>query len=405
MIRQILSQTRQKSNGSTSNEILEALSLFSTKKQGVTRRESRQNPVKPSLITSFAYGPPQERLKSHQYPGKLLENLKSQSHMEDLISILDIASVPKEAFDKYNELVDLPDASFERIIKGIKAESQLVEITKFLYHQGKLTLNKLTIIILNKNMNDFKQLPFDINKPEDSGLKWPGVDFTKWKITLLKKYHMQHRPLSVVKNLKTHFPSLYFPAIKANEIPHFYERIVWRFYFKYVQDLPEFQDEAYMIQQLNNVHHSFIIWESCGANFEDVARSILKTHSELKDVHKVYFSLSLFPSVKQLILQELEDSKGAYSEALWSLKKPCIDRQLFGFRDLDDSTARNRATYYLVLDYLQKWAEERVSGEDLLEIRDKLKALKSRISLDSLESVESWDTKLLLLGIRFMKDI
>lgn len=395
-------QLRHKSIGPKRNEILKALNLFSSKEYKNPNKSSNktdhsqniqtQNIIKPSILASFAYGPPLERLRTNQSP-KL--SAKSEIHMnelDELINVLSIVSSPKQQFNRYEKLIQLSESEFKRSISSISDETFLIEMIKFLYYQGKLTLNRFTIIVLNKHLKKLDLLPFKINNLAESSLKWSQQDYVKFNITLLRKYYKLHRPLNIVKNLKTHFSSSYLPAIKSNSIPRFHQRIVWKFYFDYVRDLHDFKGEEFFISDLNDIRHSFTIWESCSYNFDTIIKAILNVHGDdLNRLSKTFFKLCSVQGVQDLIRSELTDTQGSYSETLTHLKGISITYKLHTLGLLDESLLETRAVYYKVIDALEKFIDTlAIPEKDMATMRTELSMMKQSVMARKEDDILTW---------------
>lgn len=365
---------------------------------------------RPSILSSVTYGLQLERLKHEQknddYANNLTKDSKYEAHMNQLMGIIDIISSPTESLDQYSWLVNLSDSEFKRQVGKINDENKLIGLVERLYHQGELTARKLRIILFNKNMKNLKALPFDIHDLYKAQLTWSSQDYLELNIIMLKKYQRLHKPLDIVKNLKGNFEHYYLPEIKCKNLLLFYERIVWGFYFDYVKDLSGSFDEIHFINHLDDVYHSFNIWESCKTSYASVAKAILKTHDAvLNDIQTVYFNLCLNPITQHLIESDVQNSHSGRSELLQSLQSLSSSYKFHSFGELDEFSVETRAIYYRVVEELKKIVDQKMAPyilkDDSQGMVSQLNVVKANLTL--LENSEShpignWSDKLLLLS-------
>lgn len=328
-----------------SNFIANALNLFRkdvaktvSQSQSIIRHEDASNlnkfkDYKPSIISSVTYGPVQEQFLKGKHD-KVIQGNKFNQDLQELIDILNLSN-PK-SIEYHKQLLNLNNQKFTNAIKTL-SEDKLAEVLNFLLLQPQKNFEKLSIVMMNPKLN-FKKIPeieeFDLDE----------INEVKFKILMLRKYNLSHQPLKIMKSLKHNFHTIY-PLIKDKSIPQYYERIFWYFYFRYNKDLKE------KILELDDVYHSFTIWEAL-PNFQEVSKTIL--HSQkLSKFHEVFFLVVSNKSVGEIIKQN--------PNILNSMKKFSINHKIYA----NDLGSVNFAK--LVNDQITPLLENPKSVQDLIE--------------------------------------
>lgn len=358
---------RQKSS------FIDALNIFSKNKR----------PYKPSIITSATRGPVVEQFKhiANKVPPK------NDIDIGRLVNIVDMAAASKETLEYNEKLMKVSDSEFRNMMKAVNEESQLVRICEFLYFHERLTYNRLTAIILNRNLVTMKRLPFDV---DHLSLGWSEIDKVKFDILLMRKYASSHKPLSIIKKLNDHYECRFLPMIVNKKLPQYYERLVWKYYFDYVS-----QNEREMILKLNDIKHSMTIWESSLKRNHTVAGYILEIHQDMNEILALFFKIYNDPKVQEAIQHDLQSNK--YSQVLSNLKKISINHQLYKVGDLNNTTTEQRAEYYMALDALERFANAYNSS-----LTSQITDIRLKITKFNKEDIGHWNDKLVLLS-SFMK--
>lgn len=335
-----------------------------------------KKPYKPSLLLSVAYGPVTERFKLAPMAAD-----KTEFNTTKLVDILDVISVPKETMEMNHEFLELSDQKFRSRVANISDEKTLLDIVKFLYHHKKLSPSKMTNILMNKHLKNLQLLPFHANNIEKSDISWPEIEYVKFKINLLRKHHNLRQPLNIVKSLQTN-RSVFLKSVTEKLITQFHERVFWKFYFEYMK-----QDEQVMINELDDIYHSFTIWESSRNNNQYISNIILNKH-KLTDLQSVFLRICSSDRINQMIDEDYQ--------VLQYLKKISIDHKIWQLGQLDDSI-KTRATQYLVIDALEQLLSK-TSGEK--NILNELKRIKREMTKFKSDEKGSWDDKLVLLSLK-----
>lgn len=259
-------------------------------------------------------------------------------------------------------------------VRTLQSEEELLELVKLLFYQNRLSLAVLTRFMLNRHLRLLQRLPFDVENLDKVAFTrngWTERNFGEFRILLLKKYHDLNKPLLIITSLKENFAG-FLHLIETHQLTPFYERIVWKFYFEYIQQLHPQYNEAYYIEKLNNVRSSFLMWESSLQNNRAIVAAALKQHS-LSPLQKIFLTLCASDSVQLIISQELVGGK---SPLLSALKKLSVKFKIYAVGDTSVSSVATRALGYSLIhlmestikDNFANWTHDAVLVELLREL-------------------------------------
>lgn len=370
--------------------LADALNLLSP-----TATAQSHTSYKPSIFDSLTKGPVSEQ--SHKFTEfQAPPKADFSASVNHLLSDLNLVSL-FNGKSQYELLKSLPK-ELKKHIRGLCHEDKIVELAKLFFYQNRLSVGLLVEMVLNRNMVNLKKLPFDVASLERAQLAqngWLDVHFAQFNVVLLKKYHDMRKPLLIIKNLKDHFVTSYLPLIEAQKLTSFYERIVWKFYFEYLQK--EHPEEFY-IRKLGSFRSTMLIWELSQANNGEIAKQALSMHKSLNPLQEVFLRLvgsAAFQSVVSTELAELDDGRSAL---LTELKKLSIKNKLYELpEDVKKVSAETRQTFYFlingmesVLDRLAVLAGENQKTE-VEAISESLRTVKKDLVSVKTEEVADWD--------------
>ncbi|KAI5963688.1 uncharacterized protein KGF55_002568 [Candida pseudojiufengensis] len=324
------------------NEVLaDALNLLTKSPSRNDKRiknfSSYQN-YKPSLYNSLTKGSVAEQFNETNYDFKSTKHQHiNESFINNLIFGLKSSTLNSSQNLSHSKLLELGSKELSLYIKNVKDESYLFEIIQLFLNHNKLNLKVMADILLNKNLINMKKLPINIESNNViKGLS--SEDMIKLQIILLKKHHDLKHPINVIRNLKQNFDTIYLPLIKENELPAFYERIIWRFVFEY---LKQYNEEQY-IEKLNNLKTSLIIWESCSYNHvQNISAIIFKHHNEQL-------------SILQKFVLKIGQSINSNSQVL-ELKKISMKHKIHNLNSEPKLDENNRKLSYALINDLEKY--------------------------------------------------
>lgn len=264
--------------------------------------KSTEEVKRPSLYDSLTQGPVEEQLNSVK-----VEIPETQTHVSDQLIANILQGIKSSNIDSlqekinYSQLYEMNSRDLSSYIAGITSEQTLFEILETFYNHKKLNIRVLTNVLLNKNLKHLEKSPISHLQLREY-TEFNSLDITKLEIILLKKYHDLKQPLNVIRLLKQNLDSKYVPLIKSQELPPFYERIIWRFVFEYLKQYKE----LHYIEQLNNIKSSFIIWEASTKNSNLVARDILAFHKDLNELQKHFLKIASADNLSHIQLRRLK---------------------------------------------------------------------------------------------------
>ncbi|OBA20443.1 hypothetical protein METBIDRAFT_78823 [Metschnikowia bicuspidata var. bicuspidata NRRL YB-4993] len=281
---------------------------------------TKSTTYKPSLFRNLQKGSVSEEYAEfkHQQPisfegpsavhQKLIANL-----MSDLRHATEFVSWPKK----------LPAIKNLNVhVKSLTNEAELLDLLRSSYIEKQLSLPLLMRFLLNKHLKDLTKLPFDvanINRSEFTKHGWSNINFVELKILLLKKYHDLQQPLEIVKQLKLSFGTEFLPLIRKHQLLPFYERIVWKFFFEYIG----MGEEKAIIEELNSLKSSFLVWEATTARNGEILTKILHQH-QLNTPQMLFVKVASCDLVQRSIEAQLAHGRSALLSALkqtsWKFK-------------------------------------------------------------------------------------
>lgn len=350
---------------------------------------------KPSIFTSLTKGPVSEQQHSFK-EFQASPRADFSSSVNHLLSDLNLVSL-FNGKSQYELLQSLPK-ELKKHIRGLTHEDKVVELAKLFFYQNRLSFNLLVEMVLNRNMCNLKLLPFDVaalNRAQFAQNGWKDAHYTQFYVILLKKYHDMRKPLLIIKNLKDHFESAYLPLIEAQQLTSFYERIVWKFYFEYLQ---KEHPESLYIRQLNSFRSTMLIWELSQAKSSQIARQALSQHKKLNPIQEVFLRIAGSAACERMVAQELEELGKMQSALLTELKKLSIKHKIYEFpEDMKNVSPETRQTFYFMinateglLSRLAVLAGENEKGE-VSAVAERLRAVKKELLSVKTEEVEEWD--------------
>ncbi|KAM9923946.1 hypothetical protein OXX59_004862 [Metschnikowia pulcherrima] len=307
-----------------------------------------------SLAGALGLLSPQKDLtKGGVYKPSLFRNLQKGSVNEEYASIKNMPpmnfgiSQEKHKNSIASLMADLRNASshvthanaakknIKTHLRSLTNEDELLALLKSSYADEELSPSLLMQFFLNRHLTDLSKLPFDVANPnlavfEKNG--WTHINFIELRILLLKKYHDLGQPLEIIKILKNSFHSEFLPVIKTQQISPFYERIVWKFYFEYIG----LSEETRMIERLNSLRSSFLIWEAVTARSGEILGKIASQH-ELTRPQLLFLKAVSCPPVQDVIDAELEQGKSAL---LSGFKKLSWKFKIYKARPVQDVASR-----------------------------------------------------------------
>lgn len=333
-VKLLLRLSRQYSLKKSETDFLaNALGLLSPK------RSTNYTNYKPLIFTNLQKGSVTEHYKEiegqilNQYSVPTVDHAKLMNTL--LLDLQAVGEIPPKRHLQKNLL---------NHVRTLQSEEELLELAKLSFYQNRLSLPLMTRFILNKHLKQLSRLPFDVNNLDHAEFTkngWTELNYSEFKVLLMKKYHDLNKPLLIVRLLKDHFDGEFLPLIEEKKLSPFYERIVWKFYFDYVQ----MGQEHTVIKALNSTRSSFLIWEGSSINSGEVAGSIL-LHHELTRLQKLFFLLSSSNTVEKVVRVELAEGR---STLLSALKKISVKYKLYGITDSVSESVSDRAfTYSLI---------------------------------------------------------
>lgn len=256
-------------------------------------------------------------------------------------------------------------------VNTLQNEDELIELINLSFYQHRLTLPLLTRFILNRNLIQLSRLPSDVQNIDKAVLAkngWTDLNFSEFKVLLMKKYHDLNKPLLIVKLLKEHFNTEFLPLIRLHLFSPFYERIIWKFYFDYIS-----LNEVGFIKSLDNLRSSFMILEASTTKSIEIAK-ILLAHHELSPLQSLFLQLYSSDAVETVVKTELQEGR---SPLLSSLKKTSVKFKIYDVRTTVSDSVANRALGYSLIHALENLVKGHFSNwhqdAQLTAIMDQLK--------------------------------
>lgn len=349
-------------NKSETDFLADALGLLSPKKS------NRNVPsYKPLILRNLQRGPVTEHYSEIEKELLPQYNMHAVDHSNQLHNLILDLHVANELPSKRPLQKNLMNH-----VRSLQNEDELVDLAKLSFYQNRLTLPLMTRFILNKHLQQLSRLPFDVNNLDQSAFEkngWSELNFSEFKILLLKKYHDLNQPLLIVRLLRDEFDHKFLPLIRQQKLSPFYERIVWKFYFDYIQ----MGLEKSTIKSLDNVRTSFLIWEASTANCCEIAGSILHQH-ELNKLQRLFFELCSCNAVESIISTQLEAGTSPFLSAL---KKISVKFKLYNVDDsLSENVTKRALTYSfihsvedVISTYLPEWRNDAALARIMSELR------------------------------------
>lgn len=298
---------------------------------------------------------------AENYKPSLLRNLQKGSVGEHYSEILPKLHIPKrDHLKRIGSLLDDLNAAVGTIPRQLKAngggtkniviknEDQILDFLRLSYYKGDLTPHLLTQLLLNPHLRNLSRLPFDIENMNGSNFKgsgWTPLHFVQFKVMLLKKYHDLKQPKQIHNILERYFISLFLPLIVQGELLAMYERIVWKFCF----DRLEHYEETQVIEELDSLRSSILIWEASFYKNKAVAEKILSFHSP-SPLLETFFEIASCEPIQKIIDNEL---KSKVSPTLSKLKKISTKCKLHSYEN--SNTAIGRALAYSIIHNLEQF--------------------------------------------------
>lgn len=318
---------------------------------------------KPSLLQNLLKGPVTEQHKSiknyllRQYTIPKIDHHKNMGGlMENLQAAVGIA--PR---------LSTKDANLN--LKSLTEEDELLDLVRLSYYQNELTPQLLTKLLLNRNLRNLSRLPFDVQNLDKTAFKknnWAPIHFVQFKILLMKKYHDLRKPLQIIKLLNSLLLSSFLPLIREGTLLPFYERIVWKFCFEYLDQY----EETSMIEELDCLRSSVLVWETSLHNNRAISAKILSFH-DLQPLPRLFFELASCQPLQEAINTEL--ASGA-SPTLSELKK--ISSKCKFYKVVSLCTVIERALAYHLIHSLDNFLEARIAvAQDPAPLREFLAKL------------------------------
>lgn len=304
------------------------------------------NDYKPSILRNLQKGPVTEHyneIKSDLLPHYEIPLVDHRKNMGRLIE--DLQAAVGMSPRKVTMTKDIKDS-----FNSLTSEDELLDLLRLSFYQNELTPQLLNQILLNPNIQNLSRLPFDVESLDKTAFKkngWLPIHFTQFQILLMKKYYDLKKPLQIVKLLNNHFVSTFFPLIQKGELLPFYERIVWKFCFEYLEQY----EESAMIEDLYSLRSSVLIWEASLEENCAVAQKILTFHA-LPPLTRLFFELAACKPLQLIINAELQSQK---SPTLSELKKISSKSKLYKIDKL--STVIERALAYSLIHSLDQFLD------------------------------------------------
>lgn len=379
---------------------------------------------KPSLFTNLIAKDQYTDDKIDPYLKYELPNSNTKKHLDQLLAGLKIASQTSDAQAKTKyRLLTSSYKDLRKYIGKLDKEDKLIELAKLFYYQNQLSLRVMTDILLNKHLVNIDKLPFDVNNISSKDFKdWEDINFTQFKVVLLKKCYDLKKPILIIKNLKETFSEEYLPLIRIGALSPFYERIIWKFYFEYILpiNLEISHSESYFIKSLNNVKSTFLIWESSLVNNGEISNFALEQHqSVLTPLQKSFLKLCSIRLTQTIITSELDECKeNPKSKLLSLLKKLSIKHKIYSFTNsIEHAPILTKANFYALIHSLERVVLDELasvqsisSPEDQQELSLVLKEIKDfkesklmrlgdneEIRHESIEGIRDWDRFFLVM--------
>lgn len=267
-------------------------------------------------------------------------------------------------------------------LKSISDEDELLDLLRLSYYKNELSPQLLTQLLLNKHLRDLSRLPFDVENLDREAFRkngWVSQNFVQFQILLLKKYYDLKKPLLIIKMLNEHFSSAFLPLIRNGQLLPFYERIVWKFCFEYL----DAYEEQQIIEELNCLRSSVLIWEASLDKNRLVSEKILEFH-RLPPLPKLFFELAACDPLQQLISDEIASGR---SPTLSELKKLSSKSKLHQFNNMN--TVIERALAYSLIHSLDKFLAVKAAGENAPEV---YKSLMTRLAHERTNMIEQSET-------------
>lgn len=298
---------------------------------------------------------------AENYKPSLLRNLQKGPVGEHYSEIIPKFHIPKtDHLKRIGTLLDDLNAAVGTIprqvkvngeefnARTIKNEDKILDFLRLSYYQGNLSPQLLTQLLLNPHLRNLARLPFDIEDINASNFKgsgWSSLHFVQLKIMLLKKYHDLKQSKQIQKILDKHFLSLFLPLIVQGQLLGMYERIVWKFCFERL----EHYEETQVIEELDCLRSSILIWEASFYNNKKISDKILSFHSP-SPLLQTFFEIASCEPIQMIIDRELKSKE---SPTLSKLKKISTKCKLHSFDN--SNTAIGRALAYSIIHSLEQF--------------------------------------------------
>lgn len=333
--------------------LADALNLLSPKPQ----IENHIN-YKPSLLYALTTGGGLDKSKLEPYLKYDMPESSINEQLERLISGISVV-YQKDIGKVSQRSLNLPYKDLKNLVWCIKDENELIELVRLFYGQNKLTAKIMFHVLMNKNLQDLRKLPFDVQSLNSVTFPtWKEMDFIHINIAMLKKYYDLKEPLLIIRNLRENFHARYLPMIKETKLSPFHERIVWKFYFEYISilDHENCNDEAHYIKALDSLKSSFLIWESSLAKTSVIAKLILHLYqSKMHPLQMFLLRLSSCRLVEKLVKSHFVNGRTTRPVSLLSrLKKISATHKIYALpKDDSNMSVETRASCYAIINSLE----------------------------------------------------
>lgn len=244
-------------------------------------------------------------------------------------------------------------ASKNRNVNSVASEDELLDLIRLYYYQGELSPQLLTQLLLNKHLRNLNRLPFDVENMSSATFKgkgWTPIHYVQFKILLMKKHHDLDNAEEITNILDLYFLLTFLRHIVRDELLPMYERVVWKFVFSHV----DHYNETQVIEELDCLRSSVLIWEASHERNRVVAEKILTYHT-LAPLLRTFFEVASCDPVQNTIIQEFKSSKSndgnnsaipGNSPTLSKLKKISTKSKIYNFDNVN--TAIGRALAYSI---------------------------------------------------------
>lgn len=343
---------------------------------------------KPSIINHLRKGSAQEQYDQYTRETTQKQKTKVDHQMNHLMEDLRVlyGVKPRSNYD----VVDLSVLEIKKHIRLLTKESQIIDLIKVLYYQDKLLVGILNECMFNKHLRNLNELPVNVESLGYDFMirnKWSRINYIQFNIVLMKKLRDCGETSGMLRNLEANFKLNYLPLIENNTLGPFYERIIWRMYFQYRDQLKqETHDELYFIKKLD-YKNALMIWQTSPTSKHHQLSAFISLHFDDKFniLQRLFWRLCNHKSVQTIIEQDIQNN-GSHSALLIDLKKFTVKHRLHSILfNLENMDAKTRSQFYLsvngmesIIELMNKDLQPHDILKELRQIRQDhvLKALK-----------------------------